>query len=178
MPAVGLAIEDRVVIRPLAEQHAVVAERLVDEVLGSRLQVRLGEVVDVLALPGMGAWDDERLVGIATYSAEADSAEIAALGVLPAHRRCGIASGLLDATLAAFSSSGIARTWLVTTNDNLPALGLYQRHGFRLVALHPGAVDRARLVKPSIPALGHLGIPMRDELVLERRLPGAGDHSP
>ena len=65
----------------------------------------------------------------------------------------------------------------MTTNDNLPALGLYQRHGFRLVALHPGAVDRARLVKPSIPALGHPGIPMRDELVLELRLPGAGDHS-
>ncbi|MEA2395758.1 MAG: hypothetical protein QOJ82_3649 [Solirubrobacteraceae bacterium] len=52
----------------------------------------------------------------------------------------------------------------------LPALRLYQRHGFRLTALRPGALDAARARKPQIPAAGHAGIPIRDELELERGL--------
>ena len=65
---------------------------------------------------------------------------------------------------------GASTLWLLTTNDNLDALRLYQRHGFRLAALHPGAIDAARRVKPQIPVVGRHGIPLRDELVLERSL--------
>jgi hypothetical protein len=51
------------------------------------------------------------------------------------------------------------------------AVRFYQRRGFRLAALHPGAVDdsRARL-KPEIPEFGEHGIRLRDELVLELEL--------
>jgi hypothetical protein len=42
----------------------------------------------------------------------------------------------------------------------------YQRRGFRLSDLRPGAVAKARLVKPQIPEAGQHGIPMRDELEL------------
>ena len=59
----------------------------------------------------------------------------------------------------------------MTTNDNLDVLRLYQRHGFRLSALHAGAVDRARIAKPTIPLLGRQGIPIHDELILVRPLP-------
>jgi GNAT superfamily N-acetyltransferase len=55
---------------------------------------------------------------------------------------------------------------LATTNDNVDALRFYQRRGFRLAALRSGAVDQARLAKPSIPAFGEYGIPIRDELDL------------
>jgi hypothetical protein len=55
----------------------------------------------------------------------------------------------------------------VTTNDNLGALAFYQRLGFRLSALRPGAVDEARAtLKPEIPATGEEGLPLRDELEL------------
>ena len=58
---------------------------------------------------------------------------------------------------------------LTTTNDNVDALRFYQRRGFRLVALRPGAVDDARARhKPAIPGTGAHGIPLRDELDLER----------
>jgi hypothetical protein len=40
----------------------------------------------------------------------------------------------------------------------------------RLVALHPGAVDEARLLKPQIPAIGNYGIEIRDELEFELAL--------
>ncbi len=35
----------------------------------------------MLALPGLGAWDAERLVGVATYAIDGDRAELAALAV-------------------------------------------------------------------------------------------------
>jgi hypothetical protein len=38
-----------------------------------------------------------------------------------------------------------------------------------LVRVHPGAVDRSRAsLKPEIPAVGAYGIPLRDEIELER----------
>ena len=35
--------------------------------IGGRNQARLGEIHDVLALPGVAAWSDDGLVGVATY---------------------------------------------------------------------------------------------------------------
>ena len=55
---------------------------------------------------------------------------------------------------------------VTTTNDNLDALRFYQRCGFHLVKLRPGAVNTARRHKPSIPKLGDYRIPLADELGL------------
>jgi hypothetical protein len=64
---------------------------------------------------------------------------------------------------------GCARLWVITTNDNVDALRFYQRRGFCLVRVHRGAVDRSRAgLKPEIPAVGAYGIPLRDEIELER----------
>jgi hypothetical protein len=59
---------------------------------------------------------------------------------------------------------------LVTTNNNLRALAFYQKRGFRLVALIPGAVEQLRTLKPTIPLVDRTGLPIRDELHLELRL--------
>jgi hypothetical protein len=48
-------------------------------------------------------------------------------------------------------------------------LRFYQRRGFCLVRVHRGAVDRSRAsLKPEIPLVGAYGIPLRDEIELER----------
>jgi hypothetical protein len=68
---------------------------------------------------------------------------------------------------------GCRRLWLVTTNDNLHALGFYQRRGLRLCALHAGSLDRDRALKPELPEINPDNrIPMRDLLELELELPG------
>ena len=65
---------------------------------------------------------------------------------------------------------GCARLWVITTNDITDALRFYQRRGFCLVAMHRGAVDRSRArLKPEIPAVGAYGIPLRDEIELEKQ---------
>jgi hypothetical protein len=68
-------------------------------------------------------------------------------------------------------AAGAARIVLATTNEKLRVLAFYQRNGFVLAALHPGAVDRMRAIKPTIPEVADNSIPIRDPLDLEKRLP-------
>jgi DNA-3-methyladenine glycosylase I len=74
---------------------------------------------------------------------------------------------LLAAIRQLAQTNGCRRLWLITTNDNLPALRFYQKRGFHLVAVYPDAVTEARRLKPEIPVLGLEDIPLRDELELE-----------
>ena len=64
-------------------------------------------------------------------------------------------------------AAGCGRLWLITTNDNLPALRFYQRQGFRLVALYTNALAETRRLKPTLPLIGLNGIPLRDEIELD-----------
>jgi hypothetical protein len=59
------------------------------------------------------------------------------------------------------------RLWLVTTNDNRPALAFYQAAGWRQCAVHPGSIREARRLKPQISLTGHAGIPIEDEIEFE-----------
>lgn len=140
------------------------------------MQARRGELVDVLeGGPGSGsiALLEEREVGLITWfvGARATEAEVRALAVEDSARGLGIGRSLLAAAEAALHAAGVRRAWLVTTNDNLAALALYQKAGWRLAALRPGAIDELRRsLKPSIPEIGEHGIPLRDELELDRAL--------
>ncbi len=117
------------------------------------------------------------MIGLLTWRfepAERTVAEISCLVVASGQRRRGIGRELLHAGAAALRTEGVARVWLVTTNDNLGARRLYEAAGFRLTAMRPGAVDESRrTLKPSIAEIGQHGIPIHDELELERDL-GAG----
>lgn len=147
------------------------AEGLLDRVISGRMQVRLGEVVDVLDLPCRSARVDGRLVGVAAYAQGQDGrGELAALAVDSEQRGRGVGGRLLAEAVESIRRAGCNEVWLVTTNDNLTALRLYQRNGFHLAELRRDAVREARQRKPEIPELGEHGIPMRDELVLARRL--------
>ena len=121
----------------------------------------------MLALQGFVAERDGQLVGILTYRREGKDCELAFVAAL--ERRLGIGTRLLEALRQAVADCDCI--WLVTTNDNLDALRFYQRRGFVLLALRPGAVDEAwQELKPQIGLVGELGIPLRDELELELRL--------
>jgi GNAT superfamily N-acetyltransferase len=121
-----------------------------------------------VTLPGFAAFDDGRCVGLVTYEIDGEACEIVTIDALVEGE--GIGTALLEAVEAAARDARCARVQLVTTNNNLRALGFYQKRGFRLVALVPNAVDEMRRVKPSIPEVDSSGLPIRDELHLERQL--------
>ena len=131
------------------------------EARGSLRVARLGRLEAPLAHPALLAEEDGRLLGVLTYVPE--SHEVLTLHA--SERGRGVGTALIEA-----AAERLRRLWLITTNDNLDALRFYQRRGFRLVSLRPGAVDAARRLKPSIPPAGAFGIPLRDELDLERQI--------
>ena len=79
----------------------------------------------------------------------------------------GVGTALIEAVKTVGQQRGYKRLWLVTTNDNLEALGFYQKRGFVLAAVHRNAVAKSRRLKPSIPLIGESGKSIRDELELE-----------
>ena len=132
---------------------------------------RLGEVVRPLDHPALIAEDGGRLAGVLTYVVADGGCEILTLHAAAQWR--GTGTTLIEAVERVARDAGCTRLWLLTTNDNVDALRFYQRRGFRLAALNVGGVGRSRAqLKPEIPEVGEYGIPIRDELVLERRLDG------
>ena len=69
-------------------------------------------------------------VGFVAARQAADEAEILNIAVHGDLRGKGIASALLLAALDEFRRSAIARVFLELRESNLPALALYNRHGF------------------------------------------------
>lgn len=114
------------------------------------------------------ALDPSQYVGLITISVEDKDCEIATLDSLD--EASGVGSALVEAVEAWAKETGIKRIWLVTTNDNLGALKFWQKRGYELVTIHRNAIAEARRIKPQIPITGLDGIPIRDEIELEKRL--------
>jgi ribosomal protein S18 acetylase RimI-like enzyme len=144
-------------------------DELVDHVVddwGSTKVATRGRLLDVTVLPGFVAEDFGEWLGYATYELRDGELEVAVISTEGARRGAG--SALLAACVRAATDAGATRLWLITTNDNTAALRFYQRRGFVLVELRPGAVAEARrTIKPEIGLLGNDDIPIRDEIELE-----------
>jgi ribosomal protein S18 acetylase RimI-like enzyme len=150
-----------IAVRPLADADRA----LVIEHWGA-VVVRRGEAVDVTTLPGFAAWIGGERAGLLTYAVRGDECEVVTLESLLPRRGAGRA--LMDAARGAAVAAGCRRLWLVTTNDNVGALGFYQRWGLDLCAFRRGAVDESRrTLKPSIAVRDEHGVPIAHELELE-----------
>jgi GNAT superfamily N-acetyltransferase len=132
----------------------------------SAVVARLGRLENALDHPALIAEaNDGALAGVLTYVTTGDECEILTLHT--ATQWTGAGTALIEAV----EGRARKRLWVLTTNDNVDALRFYQRRGFRLSDLHPGAVDESRRrLKPEIPEIGEYGIPIRDEIVLEKEV--------
>ena len=157
-------------IRPLITSDIGWVDKRLAERWGSSLIVTRGRIHQAAELPGFAAMQrdtqPEEPIGLVTYHVESEHCEIVSLdSFLPGLE---IGSALLDATVQAGFAAGCRRIWLITTNYNMAALRFYQRRGFRLSALYPGAIAVSRKLKPQISLIGMDGIPIRDEIELEK----------
>lgn len=130
--------------------------------------VSRGRIHFVDTLPGWGARQGDERVGLVAYELAGRDCEVVSLNSL--RPGLGIGTALLDAVADRARRTGCRRVWLITTNDNLHALGFYQRRGYRLVAVYPNALAETRRLKPALPEIGMNDIPLRDELELELKL--------
>jgi GNAT superfamily N-acetyltransferase len=131
---------------------------------------RLGELVHPLDYPALVAEAaGGRLLGMLTYVPGRDWQQCEILTLHAAEQWHGAGTALVGAIVQLAARQGCTRLWVITTNDNVDALRFYQRRGFCLAGVHRGAVDRSRTnLKPEIPVVGAYGIPLRDEIELEK----------
>lgn len=156
-------------VRPLTEDDRPWADRVEVDSWGEPRIARLGELLDPTQLPGFVASIDGERVGLVSYAVRGDECEVVSIRSL--REGLGVGRALLDAVRDVAVEARCRRLWLITTNNNLRALAVYQRWGLDLVALHRNAVDEARKrLKPSIAERDELGIPIAHELELELRL--------
>lgn len=121
-------------------------------------------------LPAWIAEVGDEPVGLMTYDLNhgCDQLEVITLSVR--RENLGIGARLLEVAEDLARTQGCARAFLTTTNDNLRALGFYQRQGWKMVAVHRYNADLARRLKPVMPKVADNGLPIRDEVEMEWEL--------
>jgi ribosomal protein S18 acetylase RimI-like enzyme len=150
--------------RVFADDDRAWAIELLRERWGGEVVVSRGKARDASLLEGFVAEIEDEPLGLATYETRGSECELVTLDSL--REGDGIGSALVAAVASAAWKQGCRRLSVVTTNDNVKALGFYQRRGFVLTALRKGEIERSRRLKPEIPELGYDDIPIRDELEL------------
>ena len=160
--------EPEIRIRPIAEGDRPMLAWLVAELWGSDIVAVHGSSLRPAELGGFIAERSQRVVGLLTYQLVGNVLEIVTLNAID--RRAGIGTMLVEAAVSKARRFGCGEVRLTTTNNNVDALRFYQRRGFRLAEVRPGAVDQARQQKPEIPRVGDYGIPLHDEIDLTRQV--------
>ena len=140
---------------------------------GATVVVSRGHLHHADRLPGFLAVCNDVPVGLLTFHIDGDQLEVVTLNSLIERR--GIGTALLAAAQAAARAAHCRRLWLITTNDNVPAIEFYQRRGLVVAAIYRGALEVSRRLKPQIPEYGIGGVPIRDEVELALPIePAAG----
>lgn len=155
-------------IRPTNEHDRSFIRELITRCWKAEAVVVHGEIFYPAELPGFIAEQDNEILGLITYKISDVQCEIITLDSLKAGQ--GIGTQLIEAVKVKAIETNCTRVGVITTNDNLPALGFYQKHGFKIKAIATNAVESSRLLKPSIPQAGFQCIPIRDEIELEMSL--------
>jgi ribosomal protein S18 acetylase RimI-like enzyme len=155
-------------VRPIEETDRASVNHILRVNWGASEIISRGFIHNAGELPGFVAFDNGRIVGLLTYNIRGDQCEIVTLNSF--RESIGVGSALIVQTENIAIANGCKRLWLITTNDNLLAIRFYQKRGFRIAAIHIGAIVESRKLKPEIPLLGNDDIPIRDEIEMEMLL--------
>ena len=162
----GEAPRPPLTIRPATRNDQTRIVKLADHFWSETQIESFGRSYQVDMLPAYVACDEDEIVGVASYAREGDATNMVMLHVLPQWQGRGAARDLIRAVVEMTRAEGAKRVIISTSNDDLPALGLYQRLGFTIMDVlvgqileHHGGVE-----------LGFAGIPVRDEIQMEHLL--------
>jgi ribosomal protein S18 acetylase RimI-like enzyme len=135
---------------------------------GGDFMVTCGNIYRPEQLEGFVIEDGDEWIGLLSFIIVDNELEVTSLDSLREGQ--GIGSKLLNQAIEEARARNCRRIFLITTNDNLNALGFYQKRGFSLVKIYRHALDESRKLKPNIPLIGMNNIPLRDEIELEMNL--------
>ncbi len=139
-------------------------ELLCERALGETDVDVFDSTFDVLAGVNLVALVGGEVIGLLSLAVVGGEATIIMLSVYPEYQGRGVATTLLAAVDALAVKRGLQFVRAAVTNDDIPQLYFYQRHGFALYEARIGDVaDRFGSASS-----GFSAIPVRDELRLRR----------
>jgi ribosomal protein S18 acetylase RimI-like enzyme len=123
---------------------------------------------DVLSLPAFVAMSEDVVAGVLSYALESEPGRlnIVMLNVLPEYQGRHIARCLLAQAEEEARANDLSHLVVATSNDDLPALYVYQRWGFVITEVKPGAILKHHGGEEA----GFASIPVRDEIRLAKWL--------
>ena len=124
-----------------------------------------GKIVDLKNIDGFYIEDKNNIIAVITYRIVGFSLEIISLDSV--YENKGIGSLLINKIKAFANECNLKNIIVITTNNNLRALGFYQKRGFILNKVFFDSIKQARKLKPEIPIKNKNGILIRDEIELK-----------
>lgn len=145
-----------------ADQAAI--ETICDRALGETVVDAFGGTYDILDAVNLMAETEGELVGLLSIVVRSGEATIVFMSVYPEYQGTGVGSALLKAADELVMKRNLQFLRVSTTNDDIPLLYFYQRHGFTIYEVCVGEVaDKFGSATP-----GFSGIPVRDEIRMRR----------
>ena len=155
-------------IRKIQNEDKAWIEKFIEEQWASTALITRRKKYYAHLLDGIIAIQNGNPVGLITFCIENSDCQIITLNTIV--ENIGIGTELLKMATELAQKNKCNRIWLITTNDNTPALRFYQTRGFSLKKLYCNEIEYARQLKPEIPVYGIDSIPIRDEIELEYKL--------
>ena len=154
-----------IIVRQIAPADREWVQSFLRQHFGSTRIVTRGVLHQADGLPGFIATYGGAPSGLLTYSVMTRELEVVSLHAAITGR--GLGSRLLAAARDRAGDLKCRRLWLITTNDNEPAISFYSHWGLQLAAVHRGAIAESRKIKPEIALFGIGGRPIEDEIEFE-----------
>lgn len=135
-------------VRALDDADRPWVRRIIDETWGLPV-VTPADVYDAPELlDGVVADSDGEPVGAITYRVDGPEWEI--VTVHTTRPGLGIGRLMMEEVHRRSLAAGATRVWLITTDDNVTAMGFYERLGMTRIRDHPGFAARVRVHKPAL----------------------------
>ena len=155
-------------IRKIQNEDKTWIEKYIEEQWASTTLITRRKKYYAHLLDGFIAIQNGKRIGLITLCIENSDCQIITLNTIV--ENIGIGTELLKMATEFAQKNKCKRIWLITTNDNTPALRFYQTRGFRLKELYCNEIEYSRQLKPEMPLYGIDSIPIRDEIELEYKL--------
>jgi len=157
---------------PLVREASATDRELADDIFrrefGGRQLVADGEPVAAARADLLVAENEGGVAGALAWRQLPDALHIIALATDPMWQRGGVGSYLLAEAELLARKLLLARVIVTVSNDNIPAQYFYQRRGYRVTKVLPGAIA----AQPRNHGLiGFADIPIVDEIQLAKDLP-------
>lgn len=139
-------------------------ELICDRAWGETEVDAFGATFDVLTSENIVAEADGEFAGLISLALHGGELAIVLLSVYPQFQGSGVGSSLIEAAALRALDKGLSSLKVATTNDDLPALYVYQRQGFIIYDIACGSV----VDHHGAAIAGFANIAVRDEIRLRR----------